>query len=487
VSLPLSQASLARVAALRVDGNAPDIPRYARRSDLRICHLGLGRFHRAHQAHYLHRLLQDGLADGWGLCGIGLRAADAGVVAALRAQDGLYSLWEVDGTSRRVSVIGSIMELVDASDDIGRAIEAIADSRTRIVSLTITEAGYCLDGSGALDVSHPEIVHDLADPQVPRSAAGVICAALQVRRAAGAGGVTLMSCDNLIGNGHALRRSVLGLAQRTDAALAHWIEDRCSFPSSMVDRITPGAAHVDSLAAEWGVADAALVMCEPWQQWILEDDFVAGRPPFERAGVVLSAAVKRYEDVKVGLLNGGHSAIAHCGLLLGHTRVHHAVADASIRGWLTAYMRDVAATLAPPPGLDLAAYQAALVQRFANPAIDDRLLRLAQDTSAKFQQVLLPPLLRRLERGLEVDNFALAIALWMTYLRTLDADRGARGAYLDARKDALIPLARGAAGAFVAASLPLPDAQSSAFAARVDARLRDLTRDGVAALLRATH
>lgn len=490
-SFALSAASLPRIAGRAIDGVAVELPRYERKLDKRICHIGIGRFHRAHQAHYLHKLLQQGDAAGWGLCGIGLRAPDREVQAQLAAQDGLYSLWEMDGAQRRAHVIGSLMQEVDASADSAQAIAVMADPATRIISLTVTEKGYCLGADGELDASHADIVHDLAGPAHYRSAPGLIAAALAARRKAGHGGVTLMSCDNLIENGHALKRSVLDYARRADAALAQWIEANASFPCSMVDRITP----VDNpplraaFCCDWGVQDVALVQCEPWLQWIIEDHFVAGRPAFEKAGAVISDRVPRYEDMKVGMLNGGHSALSHLGLLEGHSLVHKALDDATIRGWLSTYMREVAGTLEPLPGIDYADYEASLIRRFRNPAIEDRLTRLAQDTSSKYVQALLPPLLRRLQLGMPVNGIAMAIALWIAYLDRLCKNDAMRAEYLDARKDELIALAAAAvagadAGAFLAAAIPLAGAQAEAFRSAVNAQLRGIAAKGAAAQVR---
>ncbi len=477
----LRAATLEQVAGATVDGAAVDTPRYARQLRQRICHLGVGGFHRAHQALVLHRLLQQGLADGWGICGIGLRAADRAMHDALQAQDGLYSLWELEGEQRRVTVVGSIMDHLDASDDSRPAVALLADADTRIVSLTVTEAGYCLDAAGALDTLHPDIVHDLAHPTRPRSAPGLLVSALAARRAAGIGGFTAMSCDNLVGNGHRLQAAVLGLAARLDPSLAQWIGAQASFPCSMVDRITPATdpARSARLCADWGVDDRILVVCEPWLQWVMEDRFVAGRPPFEQAGVVFSDAVERYEDMKVGLLNGGHSALSHLGLLLGYTRVHEALADPLLRDWHLGYMREVAATLQPLTGVDYRAYQASLAQRFANAAIEDRLLRLAMDSSTKFPQVLLPPAIRRLQAGQPVDHLATAIALWIVYLAGLTRDPAQRSGYIDHDREGLITLATAAvmaeqADAFLASKLPLPPAEAVPFANAVTRQLRSL-------------
>lgn len=477
VQMPLLGETARRETAQPVEW-----PRYPRCYTQRICHLGVGAFHRAHQAAVLHDLLQQGQAEGWGLCGIALRPADAPLFAALRAQDRLYSLWETDGDQRRVRVIGSIMQLVDAIDDPGVAIAALSDAATHIVSLTITEAGYCLDARGGLDLQHADIAHDLAHPTHPRSAPGLLVAALHARRASGVGAFTLMSCDNLIENGHRLRSAVMGVAQALDPSLAQWIAQHASFPLSMVDRITPAAdaARNAALCAQWGLRDEALVLCEPWQQWVLEDRFVAGRPTFERAGVVMSGEVPAYEAMKLGLLNGGHSAIAHLGLMLGHDKVHEAMAQPLIADWLAAYQREVASTLIAPSGVDLSAYMRSIARRFANPTIKDRLLRLAQDTRDKFRQALLPPLCRRLERGEPIPALATAVALWMRYLAGLQNDASTQAAYTDRDRDALIALAAGGdVPTFLQRALPIAPALSIAFATAVSAAYAELESRGI--------
>jgi mannitol-1-phosphate/altronate dehydrogenase len=462
----LGEATLAVVAARRVDGEPVELPRYRRQLLKRICHLGIGRFHRAHQARVLHTLLQQGDADGWGLCAIGLRPEDRATLEALRTQDGLYSLTETDGVARRVRVIGTIMQCIDASDDPAAAIATIADADTHIISLTITEAGYCLDSHGELDLGHVDIVHDLAKPSSPRSAPALLAYALFARRNAGGRGLTLMSCDNLIDNGKRLRTAVLAFAAAIEPGLADWIDAHCSFPCSMVDRITPGpdVERERALSIELGVDDAVPVLAETWLQWIVEDRFVDGRPRLERAGVVLSDDVPAYERLKVGLLNGGHSAIAHIGLLRGHRGVHEAMADAVVAEWLATYLRCVAELLDAPANVDVDDYCASLIRRFGNAALKDSLLRLAQDSSTKFAQTLLPPLRARMAHGRSIAPLGRAIGHWLRYLAALPTDGGD---YRDVAAQALLPIARAAAvngdpDAFVRAAFNLADPEHDA-------------------------
>ena len=486
---PLRSASQAALTMLRVDGESVDWPHYQRQLTQRICHIGVGGFHRAHQAFVLHQLLQQGAAAGWGICGIGLRAADRAIHTALCEQDGLYSLWQVEGVHRRVTVVGAIMDHLDASEDAAPAIALLADAATRIVSLTITEAGYCLGGDGALDAQHPDIIHDLAHPQQPRSAAGLLVAGLAARRIAGGTGISLLSCDNFIANGERLRSAVLGFAEQRDPTLAQWIATQCSFPCSMVDRITPAIdpTRRADYCADWGVQDAALVMCEPWLQWVMEDHFVAGRPPFEKAGVQFSHEVARWEEAKVGLLNGGHSALAQLGLLRGHVGVHQALADPLVRQWHAGYLAEVADTLEPLDGLDNCDYQASLTRRFCNAALDDRLLRLAMDSSGKLPQVLTTPLCKRLDAGLAVPHLAMTMALWMHYLASTERSLAD---YVDRDREGLITRAiqgsaTGDASAFIAHQLPLPTALASHFAMVVNQQLNALNHHGLQAAITA--
>lgn len=486
----LNATTLGTIPRSTSNGIAIETPRYPRQFSSRICHIGVGRFHRAHQAQYLHDLLQRGLAPGWGLCEIGLRVEDRAILQTLRDQDGLYSLWQSDGSHTRASVVGSIMQWVDASSAAQTAIDLLSDVDTRIISLTITEAGYCLDAGHALNLQHPDIIHDLQRTNPPRSAPGLLVRALSKRRERGSGGVTLMSCDNLVANGERLRDTVVAFAQQFEPSLLEWIVGNVRFPLSMVDRITPAADLVreNHLRSDWGVADAALVRCESWLQWILEDDFANGRPPFEQAGVVLTRNVHAYEQLKVGLLNGGHSAISHLGLMLGHQKVHDAMADPLILGWLRAYMRDVATTLPAIDGVDVGQYCSSLIERFSNAEIDDRLTRLAQDTSAKFQQVLRPPLLQSLDADSSISSFSLALALWMLYLTQLHDDPVASDAYLDADKPRLIvnakaALTSGRSADFLASAMPLPWPQAGQVYAAVDRHLHGLQHSGLRSYL----
>jgi len=389
-----------------------------------IVHLGLGGFHRAHMARLTHDLMQLRSGAGvWGVVGVGLRESDRPLHEALAAQDRLYSLVERDGQSEDVTVIGALAGLVGAWDGAAGVLDAIDAPDVRIVSLTVTGAGYGLNpATGTLDPAEPSIAHDLATPEAPRSAVGVAVEALRRRMVAGRTPFTAMSCDNLQGNGEVLRGAVLDFAARRDPKLADWIATRGRFPSSMVDRITPVTTPADiaGLAARHGVADRAPVFCERFIQWVVEDDFADGRPAWEDVGVQFVADVAPYERMKLRLLNTSHLAVSGLGHLCGHTYIHEALADVHIRRFVRALMdRETGPTLAPVPGVDLAAYKATLVERFANPAIQDTVARVNKDAPLSY---LLDPIRDRLAAGASVDLLALALAAWMH--RVAGADGG---------------------------------------------------------------
>lgn len=393
-------------------------PNYSRTLRRRICHIGPGNFHRAHQAWYLHRLLQDGKADSWGICGIFLMPGDRQLLRRLKRQDGLYSLWQLGEGIQSTEIVGSLMELIDATQSSDQAISVLLDRDTKIVSLTITEKGYCLNEHNQLDINHPAIIADLANPSKPRTAVGLIVRALQLRKESDLAAFTVMSCDNLIENGHKTRSAVLGYAARLDASLERWIDSHVHFPNSMVDRITPvpNPDQQQHLLQRADFQDEALLYSEPWHQWVIEDTFGSGRPAWEQAGATLSDQVSLYEDMKISLLNGGHSVLSHRALLAGFKTVHDAAADPEIAQWLWQYWHAAKDTLQPIAGADYSQYCENLLSRFRNGAIEDQLLRLAEDSRNKLQQCLLPLIKRNLAKGLDIATFTQALAYWIDYL-----------------------------------------------------------------------
>ncbi|MEO5771064.1 MAG: mannitol dehydrogenase family protein [Burkholderiaceae bacterium] len=398
-----------------------------------IVHLGLGAFARAHLLAYNDDALDAGGALEWGVTGVSLRQPDTR--DALQPQQGLYTLAVRDGDSnrnvappgavrQRLRVIGSLRRLLVAPEDPAAVLQCIAAAATRIISLTVTEKGYChAPVTGELQLGHPDIVHDLQAPARPRSAIGFIAHGMAQRRAAGLGGLALMSLDNLPANGRVLRAAVLAFARAMgDAGLAGWIEARCSFPCSMVDRIVPRTVLADraQVSTDLGADDAWPVVAEPFIDWVIEDAFAAGRP--EWPGVrwaADAAAVAAAERLKLRMVNGAHSAIAYLGVVAGWPTVDAALAEPALRGFIDALLRDeVEPTLAP--GSLPAGYRKRLLARFANPALAHRCSQIAMDGSQKLPQRLLGTVRDRLAAGQPVDHLALAVAAWLHFLRGHD-------------------------------------------------------------------
>lgn len=323
-----------------------------------IAHIGVGGFHRAHQAYYTDALMNTGEGLDWSICGIGLRAEDRRARDDLASQDYLFTLFELgDSGDTEVRVIGAISDMLLAEDDTQALIDKLASPDIRIVSLTITEGGYCIDDStGEFMAQLPQIQHDLAHPNAPKTVFGFLCAALAKRRAAGIPAFTLMSCDNLPHNGAVTRKALLAFAALRDADLRDWIGANVSFPNAMVDRITPmtSSAHRLHLHDEHGIDDLWPVVCEPFVQWVLEDNFVNGRPAWEKVGVQFTDDVTPYEEMKIKLLNGSHLALTYLGFLKGYRFVHETMNDPLFVRYMRAYMDlDVTPQLAPVPGIDL--------------------------------------------------------------------------------------------------------------------------------------
>jgi fructuronate reductase len=387
-----------------VDRQVIQRPRYERAAlTPGIVHLGLGAFARAHLAAINDDALDGGAAPHWGLHGVSLR--HAGVRDALAPSGYRYTLALRDGAGESVREIGCVLGCDVASENPRAVIERIACADTRIVSLTVTEKGYCHDpATRALNLAHPDIAHDLAHPQAPKSALGFIVRGLQARRGAP---VTLMSLDNLPANGDTLRGLVLALAERAnDAPLARWIERECAFPNSMVDRIVPRSD------------DARALVAEPFLAWAVEDRFAAGRPDWTIGGAQFVERAEPFETLKLRLLNGAHSAIAYLGVLAGWVTVDAAIAQPALARFIDQMLRDeVAPTVAHAlPGFDFAAYRAQLMQRFANPALAHKTLQIAMDGSQKIPQRWLNTVRDRLVAGAPIEHLVLALAAWSQYL-----------------------------------------------------------------------
>ncbi|MDU9036618.1 mannitol dehydrogenase family protein [Pseudomonas corrugata] len=390
-----------------------------------IAHIGVGGFHRAHQAYYTDALMNTGTDLDWGICGVGLRAEDRRARDDLASQDYLFTLYELgDNDDTEVRVIGAINDMLLAEDGAQVLIDKLAEPQIRIVSLTITEGGYCIDDSNGEFMAHlPQIQHDLAHPDAPTTVFGFLCAALARRRAAGTPAFTLMSCDNLPHNGAVARKALLAFATLHNAELAQWIDHNVGFPNAMVDRITPmtSAAHRLQLHDEHGIDDAWPVVCEPFVQWVLEDRFVNGRPAWEKVGVQFTDDVSPYEEMKIKLLNGSHLALTYLGFLKGYRFVHETMNDPLFVRYIRAYMDlDVTPQLAPVPGIDLSDYKNTLVERFSNQAITDQLERVCSDGSSKFPKFTVPTINRLIADGGETRRAALVVAAWAVYLKGVD-------------------------------------------------------------------
>jgi mannitol 2-dehydrogenase len=390
-----------------------------------VVHVGVGGFHRAHQAMYHDRMMNEGAGLDWGICGVGVLAADRKMQQALDAQDGLYTLVlkHSDGTYEP-RVIGSVVEYLFAPDNPEAVIEKMAAEPTRIVSLTVTEGGYNVsDITGEFDAASPGVLHDLAPGAAPRTTFGLVTEALRRRRQRGIAPFTVVSCDNLPGNGQLSKRVFTAFARLRDPALGEWLEGAVRFPNSMVDRITPVTTDADraEIADRFGIDDQWPVVCEPYVQWVLEDDFAAGRPPYEDAGVQLVGEVEPYELMKLRLLNGSHQALCYFAYLAGYRLVHEAAQDSLFQALLLGYMdREATPTLSPVPGVDLAGYKHTLLERFANPQIRDTIARLCAQSSDRIPKFLLPVIRQQLATGGEIKRSAAVVASWARYAEGVD-------------------------------------------------------------------
>ncbi|WP_369056135.1 mannitol dehydrogenase family protein [Kineococcus terrestris] len=419
-AVPLSPATLAEV------GRRVPVPTYDRSAlTPGIVHLGVGGFHRAHQAMYLDRLMEQGQAHDWAIRGIGVLPHDARIRDAMNSQGGLYTLVlkDPDG-GREPRVVGSVLDVLLAPDDPDAAVEAMADPRIRVVSLTVTEGGYNVDAvTGEFLLDTPAVAADLADGAVPTTTFGLVTEALRRRRDRGHGPFTVMSCDNIQGNGHNAHKVFVAFATAKDPELGAWIDEHVTFPNSMVDRITPGTTEEDraEVRERFGVEDAWPVVCEPFVQWVLEDDFVAGRPPLEDAGVQVVEDVEPYELMKLRLLNASHQALCYFGYLAGYRLVHEVAQDPLFARFLLDYMeREGSPTLPPVPGIDLDAYRRELVHRFSNGEVRDTVARLCNESSDRIPKWLLPVVRHQLATGGEFHRAAAVVASWARYAEGVD-------------------------------------------------------------------
>ncbi|MGH8862456.1 MAG: mannitol dehydrogenase family protein [Jatrophihabitantaceae bacterium] len=420
-AVPLSSGTLAQLG-----GAGLAVPSYDRsRITVGIVHFGVGGFHRAHQAMYLDTLMNQGLAHDWGVCGVGLLEADRRMGEVMSKQDGLYTLVTkaADG-SCSARVIGSIIDYLFAPDAPAEVLDVLTGPGIRVVTLTVTEAGYNAHRvTGRFDPDGPGIAEDLASPDAPRTVFGFLVEALARRRADGIAPFTVVSCDNVQGNGAVIRDALVSFARLRDADLAEWIARHVAFPNTMVDRITPATTDADlaTVREQFGVADDWPVSCEPFTQWVIEDRFGSGRPPLERAGVQMVGDVGPYELMKLRLLNAGHQALGYAGCLAGYTYVHQAIDDPAFVLFLRRYWRDEAIpSLHAVPGIDLGDYVDELVTRFGNPHIRDTLPRLCVDGSERIPKFLLPVLRFNIARLGPIERCATILACWARYCEGTD-------------------------------------------------------------------
>ena len=424
------------------------IPKYDR-SQLRqhAVHIGVGGFHRAHQAVYLDDLL--GLPDSerWGECGLGVLPSDDRMRDALRGQDHLFTVVERSASVQTARVIGSMVDYIYAPEDREAAIEKLASPETRIVSLTITEGGYFIDeATGDFLFNHPDIQHDLQHRHDPVTSIGLIAEALNRRRIRGTPPFTVMSCDNLQGNGHIIRRVMLAFTGVNRPELTRWIADHVTFPNSMVDRITPATtpADITYIAERFGIADAWPVVTEPFRQWVIEDKFCNGRPQWESFGAQFTNDVASYEIMKMRLLNGSHLAMGYLGAINGFTLVHDVMADPIFIAFIEAFMDEVTPVVPIISGVSIPDYKASLMERFANPTINDQVTRICSEGSAKLPKWLLPSIEELLDRGCTITLLSFVVASWIHYLG-LDLDeRGSPLVIVDACRIELSSIAKSA-------------------------------------------
>ncbi|QIB33557.1 mannitol dehydrogenase family protein [Ancylobacter pratisalsi] len=382
-----------------------------------IVHIGLGNFHRAHQAVYLDDLFALGEGHDWAIIGAGVRPPDARMREALKAQDCLSTVIELDPSGRRARRIGAMIDFLPVEPGNGALIAAMTKPEIRIVSLTVTEGGYFMDPAGQLDAGAADIRADAASPAAPVTAFGAILAALKARRAAGTSPFTVMSCDNLPGNGHVTRQVVVGLARLFDAELADWVDAHVAFPNGMVDRITPATGERErAMAAAFGLDDPVPVTCEPFRQWVLEDDFPAGRPALEKVGVIFTDQVHAYETMKIRILNGGHALIAYPAGLMDVHLVHEAMEEPLVSAFLDKVEREEIIPIVPPvPDTDLSGYYSVIRERFSNPEVADTVRRLCLDGSNRQPKFILPSIRDNRAAGRVPKGLILGTALWCRY------------------------------------------------------------------------
>ncbi len=394
-----------------------------------IVHIGVGGFHRSHQALYLDNYIEQEQRSNnqqgstWGICGVGLLKYDEKMRDVLHTQDCLYTLIERSPEQDTARIIGSITQYLFAPDNPQAVIDVLAGEECKIVTLTITEGGYyVIEGNGEFDARHPTIQHDLEHPDRPIGVYGFLTAALERRRQNGLPPFTVLSCDNIQGNGNVLSKMLTAFANLQNPDLGQWIAQHVAFPNSMVDRITPSTTPADIQMVEdkFGIKDDWPVVAELFIQWVIEDKFCAGRPDWESVGVQMTDDVHPYELMKLRLLNASHSLLGYLGSLLGYTYTSEAMNYEPIRRAIVGLMDEVTPTLAPLPGVDIKEYKQTLIARFSNPKVSDRLSRLCLNGSDKMPKFIFGSLRDKLEQNSSIDYLSFTIAVWLRYLTGID-------------------------------------------------------------------
>ncbi|CAA6806459.1 MAG: Multiple polyol-specific dehydrogenase (EC [uncultured Thiotrichaceae bacterium] len=399
------------------------VPSYDRRAlTPGILHIGVGNFHRAHQAVYLERLFNKSHDHDWGIVGAGIMPYDAEKREQLKCQDWLSTIIELDPEGYTARVCGAMIDFAEVSN-LG-LIAALCKPEIRIVSMTVTEGGYFVDPkTGGFNADHPDIQFDVKNSDTPKTVFGAIVAALQIRFSQNIQPFTIMSCDNLPHNGEVTKRTVIGLANMMNSEFADWIADNVAFPNGMVDCITPATGDRERQMAvdRFGIEDPSVVVCEPFRQWVLEDNFPQGRPALEKVGVEFVQDVAPYELMKLRILNGGHASLAYAAALLGIEYAHEAIETPVIRAFVEKLEKqEIIPTVSAVPGVDLHQYLKQTLERFSNAGIGDTIPRLCQDGSNRQPKFIFPTLSDRLEQGLPVPGLALELALWCRYCAGTD-------------------------------------------------------------------
>ena len=419
------------------------IPQYDRsKIQSGIVHIGVGGFHRAHQAYYLNQLFNKNKAFEWGIVGVGLMDRDREMYEALNGQQGLYTLvtQHPDGEVNS-EIIGSIQKMYLATETPNEVIELLARKLTKIISLTITEGGYNFNpNTGEFILDNPDIKHDLENPKTPKTVFGYLAASFSNRYKSNASGVTVLSCDNVQHNGDMTKKGVLAFAKAQDPKLASWIEDNVTFPNAMVDRITPVTTDEtrNFVKDKFGFIDKVPVNCEPFIQWVIEDNFKNGRPPLEDVGAQFVPDVTPYEHMKLRLLNAGHSVVGITGAIHGFDRIDECVQNSVMAKFLRAYLKDEASPmLEPVEGITVANYIDTLIERFGNPNIKDSVSRICTESAAKLPKFLIPTIIENLKKDGPIALGAFVLASWCYYSDKQKSKKGKNLEINDDMKDTL--------------------------------------------------